>query len=72
MTIKHPYEFINKDNFEIIKTALNVGLRANKTPQEIATLMVRSTNLEYDICLGIVQEELLSTMQALQDKEENV
>jgi len=68
MIKEHPYDYLNAQNFDLVKKSLEIGLRVGKTPTKIAELMAQSTGLDYTVCYAIVQEELLNTMKSLEKK----
>lgn len=67
----HPYDYINEENFERIQTIFKMGLGGKKSPGEIAELLQKGTNLPGEVCMALVQLELLPTMQLLKKKEIN-
>ena len=66
----HPYDYINKDNFETIKSIITAGMMSNKTPGEIAKMMSTQTGIDQNVCLAILQAELLDTMKELDKQDE--
>ena len=70
MTLKpHPYDYINKDNFETIKNTISMGMAMNKSPVEIAQLLSQATGLDTKITMALIQAELKDTLQSLKDKD---
>lgn len=66
----HPYNYINKDNFEIIKNTIQMGMLNQWTPIQIADEMAKQTGLSKEICVGIVQTEILDTLKRLGEKDD--
>lgn len=64
----HPYDYISRDNFEKIKSSIQMGITLNKSPVECAQLMSESTGLDMKITMAIVQAELIDTMKELEKK----
>jgi len=61
----HPYDYVTPDNFELIKTAIVLGINSNKSPGEIALLISQSTHMDQTIALAVVQAELLDSIKEL-------
>ncbi len=62
---EHPYDYITPDNFELIKTAIVLGINSNKSPGEIALLISQSTHMDQTVALALVQAELLDSIKEL-------
>jgi len=62
---EHPYDYITPDNFELIKTAIVLGLNSNKSPGDIALLISQSTHMDQTVAMALVQAELLDSMKEL-------
>ena len=66
----HPYEYITPSNFETIRESLRIGLTSGKTPAKIAEFMEAATHLPMSVCMAIVQQELLGTLENLKEDDD--
>jgi len=65
----HPYDYITKENYESIKSSIQLGMTMNKSPVEIAVIISQSTGLNNTITMAIVQAEIIDTMKELEKKK---
>jgi hypothetical protein len=57
MTKKHPYDYINKQNFDIIRGCIVQGLTLQKKPTDIVIDLMKVANLPEDVARAIVTQE---------------
>lgn len=58
MSKKHPYDYVNSDNFDIIRGCIVQGLTLQKKPWEIVQDLQKVVGFPEDVCVAIVSQEV--------------
>jgi len=66
---EHPYNYITKENFDTIKTCIEIGLRTQKTPVEIAMNISKISGMPQDIALALINAEFVGVFDELAKTE---
>jgi len=65
---KHPYDYVNKDNFDIIRGCIVQGMTLQTPPKEIAENLIKITGLPAEVCVAIVSQEIGNAFDEFQTK----
>lgn len=68
--MKHPYEYITKDNFDIIRGCIVQGLTLQKKPQDIVMDLVKIANLPEEVAKAIVSQEVGTAFDVWKDRKD--
>mgnify|MGYP000137809986 FL=1 len=64
---KDPMEYINKDNFDMVRECLMQGLHS-KDPKAIVANMAKTTGIPFEACQAIVSREIGGAFDAFTDQ----